>query len=246
VVPRAAALLFTLVCAAFGIAYLTKFVPLWLSVNMVGVDFSMYQTAAIRWLGGGNFYLDYQLAGPYATSGHVGLDSPILYPPTLLLLLVPFTVLPAILWWVIPILITALTVAAWRPRPLVWPVLAFLLVFPMTLWEIATGNPVLWFTMLFALGTRYGWPSALIVLKPTLAPFALLGMRRRSWWLALACLAAVSLLFLSTWPDYIRATLNLTADLGLLYSLNQFPMMMIPVIAWLGRGSAGTARPREA
>ena len=232
---RAVAVLATVLVAALGVAYLAEAVPEWLSVNMFGVDFRIVESAADRWLHGGGFYLPYQLAGTYVHGEHLGTDSPILYPPTLLLLLFPFTVLPAALWWFVPMTVTAWVVSSHRPRPLVWPVLMYLLVFPMSLWEIATGNPLMWFTMALALGTRFGWPAALVILKPTLAPFARVGVHRRTWWMAMGVVAALSLLFLPMWPDYLRVATNMESGRGVLFSLNQFPMMMIPLIAWLGR-----------
>ena len=72
----------------------------------VGVDYVLYRDAAARWLAGGPFFEPYQLAGPYAISA-----GDILYPPVGLWLFVPFAVLPApvaaVMWWAIPIGITA-------------------------------------------------------------------------------------------------------------------------------------------
>ena len=65
----------------------------------LGGDFLVYRDAAARWVSGGGFYWLWQLSGRYAI--WVG-PSPILYPPVILLLLVPFTILPPFLWWAIP------------------------------------------------------------------------------------------------------------------------------------------------
>jgi hypothetical protein len=64
----------------------------------LGIDYGMYIDAAERWLIGEAFYLSHQLAGPYQVAH---LD--VLYPPPVLALLVPFTILPAMLWWLIPL-----------------------------------------------------------------------------------------------------------------------------------------------
>src|SRR5688500_15477068 len=58
------------------------------------IDFDLYLNATRRWLAGGSYFEPYQLAGPYAIR-----MGDVLYPPNVLLLLIPFTVLPAILWW---------------------------------------------------------------------------------------------------------------------------------------------------
>lgn len=227
----------TVALVGLGVAYVLSMATYWREAGIVGVDFIILRDAAARWLAGDGFYLPYQVAGPYVHSEHVGAQSPVLYPPTMLLLFVPFTILPGILWWAIPIAITGWVVVGHRPRPLVWPVIAFLAVFPMTIWAAVAGNPILWFMMALALGTRYCWPSVLVLLKPTLAPFAVIGIWRRSWWLALSCLALVSLLFLPMWFDYVRVLSNMTTASGPLFSLNQYPMLMIPIVAWLGRAA---------
>ena len=234
---RKFAIALTVALVFLGVAYAVSMATYWREAGIAGVDYTIYMTATRRWLEGSGFYLAYQTAGPYVVAEHAGAASPVLYPPTLLVLLVPFTLLPAVLWWAIPIGVAAWVVAWQRPRPLGWPVLAFLAVFPMTLWFVVTGNPALWFMMFVALGTRYAWPAVLVLLKPTLLPFAFVGAWRRSWWVALAGLCAVSLAFLPMWPDYIRVLSNGVAGGGFLYSLNQYPMLMIPVVAWLGRSA---------
>ncbi len=72
------------------------------------------------------------------------------------------------------------------------------------------------------------------MLKPTLAPFALIGINRRSWWIALGALVAVSLVFLPLWADAIRVLVDARGERGLLYSAIEIPMVAIPVIAWIG------------
>ena len=84
-----------------------------------GVDFILYRDAAARWLAGGPYFEPYQLAGPYPiTAGDV------LYPPVALWLFVPFTVLPAVLWWAIPIAVAAWAVWRLQPSPEWWPLIA--------------------------------------------------------------------------------------------------------------------------
>ena len=159
-----------------------------------GVDFRLYQDATARWLAAGPFYEPYQLAGPYPISA-----GDILYPPVALWLFVPFAVdggpvldaIQAIIWWALPLGVVAAAVAALRPRPLAWPLIAFCLVNPTTLLKIWTGNPVIWSMAAMALAvvgtSRFAAPF--VLLKPSLAPFALFGIRRRSWWLGAAVFA---------------------------------------------------------
>ncbi len=91
----------------------------------------------------------------------------------------------------------------------------------------------MWVSAFLALGLcRGGW-AALVLVKPSVFPFALVGAHRRSWWLMLAGLVALSLPFGSLWIDWITAVQN--SHFGLLYSLNDVLVMAIPIAAWLGR-----------
>ena len=207
-------------------------------VTNVGVDYQLYDDATARWLGGGPFYLPHQVSGPYViTHGDV------LYPPPILILLVPFAVLPAVLWWLVPMAVTGFIVVGYRPHPWAWLAMSICLLFPITGVKILHGNPALWFGAAIAAGTRLAWPSVLVLLKPTLLPFAFIGVRRREWWLGLAGLAVVSLAFLPMWLDYVSVLLNGRSELGLLYSLNEVPMVVIPVIAWIGRRRDADSTP---
>jgi hypothetical protein len=194
----------------------------------IGVDYRLYMDATRSWLAGTGFYLPEQLAGRYEIVHGV-----VLYPPTTLLFLLPFTGLPALLWWAIPVAVVTGMVLWHRPAPWAWLAIAACLWLPITGVRLLHGNPGIWITMAVALGTRLAWPSVFVLLKFTLAPFALIGIRRRSWWVALAGLAAASLAFLPMWGDYITVIRNGSGG-GVLYSLSEVPMVAIPVIAWLG------------
>jgi hypothetical protein len=74
----------------------------------------------------------------------------------------------------------------------------------------------------------------LVLLKPTLAPFALFGMRQRRWWVAAAVLGVVSLAFLPMWPDYLTVLGNARDEQGWLYVAGNVPIM---VVGWLARAS---------
>jgi len=190
-------------------------------------DQTLYMEAARRWLAGGPFYHPYQLAGPYVVE-----KFEIMYPPTILPLLVAFAFLPDFLWWTIPLAILVGVVLYWRPSLVGWTLILACLAPPITLTIYMWGNPGIWIVAFLALGTVYGWPAVFVLLKFPLAPFALIGIRRRSWWVAAGVLAVVSLMFLPLWGDYVTVLLNARGPLvGLTYSLPSVPLMLIPLIA---------------
>jgi hypothetical protein len=196
-----------------------------------GADFVIVRDAASRWLDTGVFYLPEQLTGAYYWPGPW-----VLYPPTMLVLFVPFVFLPGVLWWAVPIGITVWAVWKHHPRPLAWAVIAFCIANPTTISMTIWGNPGLWFVAAVALGTHYPRFAPLVLLKPTLFPFALIGIWKREWWIGLVVLALVSLPFVGMLPDYLQAIDNAMGGWGnrWLYSISQVPAMLIPVVAWLG------------
>jgi len=208
-----------------------------------GVDYRLYRDATERWLDGGPFYEPYQLAGPYPISA-----GDILYPPVALWLFVPFTlpgepVIRAVVtaaWWVIPLGIVALVVALLRPRPAAWPLIALCLANPTTLLKIWTGNPVIWSMAAMALavvGTSRA-AAPFVLLKPSLAPFALFGLNRRSWWLGAVVFVLLSIPFGAMWADWVTALRNSEGG-GVLYSSLEIPMLLLPLAAWWGRRRGG-------
>jgi hypothetical protein len=143
--------------------------------SLVAVDYRLYMDATARWLGGGAFYDPYQLLGPYTVT-----PGDILYPPTALPLFVVFTVLPSSLWWAVPIGAVALIVILHRPSPLALAAIVMCLWFPATNVKLLTGNPVMWAVLAVAGATVWAWPGVLVLIKPSLFPFALIDARRRS------------------------------------------------------------------
>jgi len=198
----------------------------------LGVDVSLYQEAATRWLGGGPFYEPRQLAGPYEVA-----HGDILYPPVGLWLFVPFTVLPLALWWLIPAAVTGWAIWRLRPRAAAWPFIALCLAWPTTPLKFWTGNPVIWCVLAMAVATVWRGAAPFALLKPSLAPFALFGVRDRSWWLGLAAFVALSVPFGGMWLDWVTTVLNARGG-GLLYSVLEAPMLALPLVAWLGRTRA--------
>ena len=202
-------------------------------LGRVGADLTLYLDATRAWIGGASFYPADQLAGPYAIT-----DGDILYPPSTIPLFAAFLVLPAVLFWLVPLAVTGWVVLRHRPAPWTWPLMALCLAYIPTTVKIVHGNPFMWTTAGVALGTLYGWPAVFALLKPSLAPFALLGIRRRSWWIAAAGFALLALAFAPMWPDYLRTLLDSRGG-GLFYSLSDVPLMLLPIIAWLGRHDRG-------
>lgn len=196
--------------------------------GQIGVDYRLYVNAATSWIHGGPFYQRYQLAGPYPISA-----GDILYPPVALVLLVPFTFLPAAVWWALPALAVA---CLYQLRPtrvaVLW--IAACAAWPTTPLKILTGNPVIWAVAAMALGVLYAWPSVFVLIKPSLFPFALFGVRQPRWWVGLAVFVAISLPFGSLWIDWIHSVLNSEGG-GIAYSMLEVPMLALPLLAWAGR-----------
>jgi hypothetical protein len=232
---RVAMVAFLVLAVGLVFATVGPFLALAPSFNGFGsVDFNLYRDAAQRWLAGGSFYPGAQLSGAYP----LGMGS-ILYPPVALWLLIPFTVLPAILWWAIPLALTGWGIWRLRPGFVVWPLLALCVAWPPTLVKLATGNPVMWVMAAMTIGVVAVGPAVFVLLKPSLFPFALWGARRRSWWIWMAAFLVASVPFGAMWGQWLTAVMNAQGG-GLLYSVQEIPMLLIPVIAWLARTRTDT------
>lgn len=195
----------------------------------VGIDLTLYRDATARWVETGSFYHAYQIARPYEIS-----FGDILYPPPFIAVMLPFLVLPAFLWWAIPILVTGAVVIHHRPSTLGWLLVAILLAWPIGWTALIAGNPVLWIMAAVALATIRPFAGPFVLLKPTLAPFALVGVRRTGWWAGVAALALLSALFLPLWPEYVEVVLHARGvQAGPLYSALQASLPAIPVAAAL-------------
>ena len=199
----------------------------------LGIDYVFYRDVGQRFLETGVYYLPHQLAGPY----DVTLMLDVLYPPSALLLFVPLVWVPALLWWAIPIGVTLYIVRGWDPGPWAIAAMLALLLWPRAHGAFLYGNTDMWAMAGLAAGLRWGWPAILLTIKPTLAPFALVGIRHRSWWLAAALMGGFILLSLPLWLDYVTAIRNVA--IGGDYSLGSIPLMLVPLAAWAGRRKSG-------
>jgi hypothetical protein len=204
----------------------------------IGVDFHQYLDHVARWQATGQLYLPRQLAGPTTV-----MDGDPLYPPTVLWLLIPFRVLPEPIWWIIPTAIIVVTLIRLRPAPWTWPLLAIIAFWPRTPALFLYGNPGMWMVAFICLALWRAWAGPLILLKPSLAPFALLGVGRRSWFIAMAVVVALSIPFGRLWLDY--ATVLQNSRVPLTYSLLDLPLTLAPVIAFLGRRRELDGSPRS-
>jgi len=227
--PRHLPLLCGLLTALILVSQVPGFIEAFSRPNVNGyggIDYRLYMDATQRWLDGGQFYQSYQLAGAYSiTAGDI------LYPPVALWLFVPFTVLPAGLWWLVPIGLTTVVVWRLRPGPIAWPLIALCMAWPPTLVKLITGNPVMWAVVALALGCLYRWPSVFVLIKPSLFPFALFGVTRRSWWIALGIFGLMSLPFGAMWIDWLTTVVNARGG-GIAYSVQEIPMLLLPLVAW--------------
>ena len=207
----------------------------------IGNDLDHYLAATRRWLESGTPYVASEVAGPF-TFG----PSTFLHPPISLLLFLPFLVMPAWLWWAIPLGLAGASIIAWRPARWSWPVIAVGLADPRFHGALLVGNTDLWVLAGVALGLRHGWPALIVAAKPTLPFFLLIGANRRSWWLGLALIALAGLIFARLWFDWVSVIQH--APGGLLYSIPNIPWLLMPVIAWLARRDeawfVATARAR--
>ena len=121
-------------------------------------------------------------------------------------------------------------------------ILALCVLFPKTPNQIIYGNSDIWIAAFIAGGVRWGWPSVLTSIKPSLVIFALIGIRSREWWIAAAVLAIASLPFIGLWLQYPTVMRNSSA--GWYYSFGNLPFFILPIIAWLGSSRRGSIPAR--
>jgi ABC-type uncharacterized transport system permease subunit len=91
----------------------------------------------------------------------------------------------------------------------------------------------IWLVAALALGTRWPAFAAFVLVKPTLAPFALLGARDRAWWLVVGLGLLSAILLAPMMADWARALGNLRGASPLTYSLSDLPLLCMPLVARL-------------
>ncbi len=223
---------YLIVASLLGLVFLVELRLLWDVLgaqNALGADLEFFRDISRHWQETGEFYVQRQLTGPYVVETLVD----VLYPPVALYWFVPFLWLPPLLWWAIPITVFGLCIARMRPAAWAWPLIMIGVAWPQTVSQLLYGNTNMWVAAFVAAGLVFGWPSVLVLVKPSLAPFALIGIRRGRWWLALGVLALVSVPLGSLWIDYVTAMRNSSLDAS--HALVTLPVMLSPVWAWLAR-----------
>ena len=199
-----------------------------------GHDLVLYQRHVQAILAGGPFYPVHELAGPFTIG-----EGDILYPPVAIVCFVPTLVLPLPLWWILPAVVVAVAFRGVRLRT--WALFALLacLADPFTPELAWVGNPDIWLVAALAAALRWNRGlAALVLLKPSVFEFSIIGLRHRSWWAAAAVLAIASLILLPQTVDWFHVLANAQgAPLrsGLAYSSMDVPLLAMPLIAWFGR-----------
>ena len=108
-----------------------------------------------------------------------------------------------------------------------------------------SGNPDLWLAAALAVSVYWNPAAAFVLLKPSVFPFALIGWRRREWWAIAGIFAVVSLLLLPQTLDWLSVVQNGQGGLrsGLIYSYQDVPLLIVPLLAWAGSSRAGSLGP---
>ena len=208
--------------------------------GQIGWDWDFYASLGRRWLDSGVMYGDRQLTG---AAYHVEINDDNLYPPTAILWFAAFAVLPAVisavLWWGLPLAAIVAALVRFRPALWGWPLMALCLAWPRSVGALVVGNSDLWSAGFVAGGLLWGWPGALGILKPSLAPFAFIGAERRhrrAWLVAVALLGIASLALWGYWPQYVTAVTHW--DLPWDRALASVPLLLLPIAAWAARTDA--------
>jgi hypothetical protein len=240
--------------AAFGLSVallLVAALVAWLrfgafsAAGALGIDYATFVDFGRSLLATGTPYRAYQLAGPYPLHDPAMLapsTAPNYYPPPFALVCAVLTVAPAFLWWAVPIGILAWTTLRPLPGPWTWPLLAACLAWPATSAVVIVGGSTMWAAAMIAAGLRWGWGGPLVLLKPSLVPFALAGIRGRRWWWSLAGATVASLAMLPLWGQWVTAMTN-AQHVSLLYSAGDLPLLLLPVVAWAARTAGAPRRP---
>lgn len=206
--------------------YATVTAPWWQGLG--SNDLIHYELAVDRWLALGSPYDPREVAGAFDYG-----PTTFLHPPISLPFFLAFKVVPWPLFWIVPLLLFAGVSFSFRPAPWTWPLMALpLLLYPIG-GMLISGNSDLWAWAFFAAGLRWGWPAALLAIKPSLATFMLIGAGSRSWWMAVGVLALASIPFGGLWIEWLHVVLNSPGSM--LYSAGNVVMFAIPVIAQIGR-----------
>jgi hypothetical protein len=230
--------MFALACvllfaAAFR-TYATWTHPFWQALGPS--DLVHYLLATHRWLETGTPYVASEVAAPFDYGGLTFLHPPIALPFFALFLVVPIP-----LFWIVPLTAFTWLVLTERPAPWTWPLMGVaLLVYPVgqAIWA---GNTDMWAWAFFAAGIRWGWPLALLAIKPSLAIVGFIGIRNRATRRAALIMALACVPFGALWIDWLTVLVHSPGSV--LYSAHNAWMFAIPLIARIGSRRAPLAVP---
>src|SRR6185369_10987866 len=113
-------------------------------------------------------------------------------------------------------------------------VIALCIWFPATSVRLVTGNIAMWVALAALLATRWPLAGPWVLLKPSVFPFAVIGITRRAWWISAGVMVLLLALALPLTIDWLRALANSSNPGGALYSLQDVPLMLISVLALAG------------
>lgn len=213
--------------AAWLLIYLRAALGGWLGAHL-GWDFGHYLVATERWLSQGSPYDPRFIAEPFVYD-----DIAFIHPPVALVLFAPFLLLPAVLWWTLPLAIVGWILWAYRPSAIGLTAILLIIALPLTLEKVLVGNSIMWVTAFVGLGIRFGWAWALLIIKPLFAPLILLGAADRRTWIGLVAVALFSGMFGTLWLEWAETVRNFRGPPA--YTLLDLPMALIPIVAWLAR-----------
>ena len=203
----------------------------------LGLDWLGYRAGFERLLATGTPYAPFELAGPFIPE-HLDF----IHPPNALVLIAPFAILPHpldyILWIAIPLAIFGYLL---RRLPWwAWPAVALLSTTNSLQYPILNGNSSLFMTAIFGLGIRFGWVVGLLAMKPTLAPLAIVGLRRsRRTLLVAGALAVVPIvLTLPLFADYLTVARNMQG-IPLTYSVSNYSLIALAALPWVAEKLPG-------
>jgi hypothetical protein len=103
---------------------------------------------------------------------------------------------------------------------------------------------VIWVASALFVGLVIAGPAVFVLIKPSLAPFAVVGIRHRRWWGLLLVFVLASVPFGALWRDWATALVNSNASL--FYSAREALMLAIPVVAWAARDRPRSMQPQPA
>lgn len=234
---RIAALTTTGVLLLWAILQLVVIYQGALSRHEVGWDAYVYASIGTHFLETGQAYFPAQ-SQAYEAAGMVNI-----YPPTALYLFVPASLLPRVLWWLVPLALIGWSLYRLRPAWWALPIMVLACVVPLNGPSVPValvyGNTLLWtISALFVAAAFRPGAAWMAMIKPTEFLFAL-PLALRSW-RGMTVAIAMAALMLPLWFDWLAAMRNLEG-FSPFRGIAAWPALMIPLIAYLARKAKSSA-----